>query len=93
MPTEGRPPHDAASPLDAADVDELLKELKAVSRHLQSDETKREVVDVSPFARPLYLTLGCLSVSIGTIGIFIPGLPTTVFMIVALWLSQNHRRK
>ena len=84
LPTDSRPSDDAASPLEAADVDELLKELKAVSRQLRSEDA-HESIDVSRFTRPLYLTLGCLSVSIGTVGVFVPGLPTTVFMIVALW--------
>ncbi|MEE2769254.1 MAG: YbaN family protein [Actinomycetota bacterium] len=33
-------------------------------------------------ARILWLFLGCISVGLGGIGIFVPGLPTTVFMIV-----------
>ncbi|MEE2769169.1 MAG: YbaN family protein [Actinomycetota bacterium] len=33
-------------------------------------------------ARILWLFLGCISVGLGGIGIFLPGLPTTVFMIV-----------
>ena len=33
--------------------------------------------------RILWITLGSTFVAIGTIGIFVPGLPTTVFMILA----------
>ena len=33
--------------------------------------------------RILWITLGSPFVAIGTIGIFVPGLPTTVFMILA----------
>ena len=33
--------------------------------------------------RLLWLLLGCVFVGIGTLGIFVPGLPTTVFMILA----------
>ncbi|MBI02438.1 MAG: hypothetical protein CL468_00085 [Acidimicrobiaceae bacterium] len=33
-------------------------------------------------ARILWLFLGCVSVGLGGVGIFVPGLPTTVFMIV-----------
>lgn len=33
-------------------------------------------------ARILWLLLGCTSVGLGGIGIFVPGLPTTVFMII-----------
>ena len=37
-------------------------------------------------ARPLYILLGWLSVAPGVIGIFLPLLPTTVFMILAAFL-------
>ena len=33
--------------------------------------------------RFLWITLGSIFVAIGTIGIFVPGLPTTVFMLLA----------
>ena len=35
------------------------------------------------FIRILWITLGSIFVAIGTIGIFVPGLPTTVFMLLA----------
>ena len=31
------------------------------------------------------LSLGWICVSLGFIGIFVPGLPTTIFLIIALW--------
>ena len=31
------------------------------------------------------LALGWICVSLGFIGIFVPGLPTTIFLIIALW--------
>ncbi|MDG2428290.1 MAG: YbaN family protein [Acidimicrobiales bacterium] len=34
-------------------------------------------------ARILWLLIGCLSLVVGGIGVVVPGLPTTVFMIVA----------
>ena len=33
--------------------------------------------------RILWIVLGCLFVFIGTVGIFVPGLPTTIFLIIA----------
>ncbi|MBO5817273.1 MAG: YbaN family protein [Paludibacteraceae bacterium] len=35
--------------------------------------------------RPLYLVIGILSVLLGTIGVFVPGLPTTPLVLLASW--------
>ena len=70
---------------EAVDVDDLRKELEAVSRHLHPDATLSEHADVSRTGKLFYMALGGLCVALGTIGVFVPGLPTTVFMIVALW--------
>lgn len=35
--------------------------------------------------RICWIGLGILCVVLGTIGLFIPGLPTTVFILIALW--------
>lgn len=37
----------------------------------------------SPIRRALLVTLGCLCVGVGTVGVFVPGLPTTVFLLGA----------
>lgn len=36
-------------------------------------------------ARTGWITLGCAAVAVGAVGIVVPGLPTTVFFIVAAW--------
>ncbi len=35
--------------------------------------------------RLVLLSLGWVCVSLGFVGIFIPGIPTTIFLIIALW--------
>ena len=35
--------------------------------------------------KPFFFTLGILSLSLGYVGILIPGLPTTVFILIAAW--------
>jgi len=43
--------------------------------------------------RLLYLLGGLSSVAVGGVGVFVPGLPTTVFFIVAAWcFSRSSRR-
>ena len=39
---------------------------------------------LSPIARQVLDALGLLALALGTIGIFVPGWPTTVFWIVAV---------
>ena len=39
--------------------------------------------DKNKLVRFLWITLGSLFVAIGYIGIFVPGLPTTIFLILA----------
>ncbi len=40
---------------------------------------------ISQARRVTLITLGSLCVGIGTVGIFVPGLPTTVFLLAASW--------
>lgn len=43
-------------------------------------------VGTAAVRRALFATLGILSVALGIIGVFVPGLPTTVFVIAASYL-------
>lgn len=38
-----------------------------------------------PMLRWLWFVVGWLAVGVGTLGVIVPGLPTTVFFIVAAW--------
>lgn len=44
---------------------------------------KLEPISLSPFVKYFYLTSGFVLVAIGVIGIFLPLLPTTIFLILA----------
>lgn len=70
---------------EAVDLDNLRQEIAAVSRHLQPADLPSQHANLSPIGKSLYMTLGGFCVALGTVGVFVPGLPTTVFMIVALW--------
>jgi uncharacterized membrane protein YbaN (DUF454 family) len=36
-------------------------------------------------ARWLWIAVGWMGVGVGTVGVFVPGLPSTVFFVMALW--------
>ena len=43
--------------------------------------------------RPFYLILGIIAVLLGTIGIFVPGLPTTPLVLLASWCFYHSSPK
>lgn len=43
----------------------------------------------TPLMRLLYLALAGLSLLLGVIGVFVPGLPTTVFILLAGWAAAR----
>ena len=46
-----------------------------------------------PYMRPLLIVFGWLCVALGTIGVVTPGLPTTVFIIMAAWSFARSSRR
>ena len=43
--------------------------------------------------RIVLIALGWLCVGLGFIGIFVPGIPTTIFLIIALWAFSKSSKK
>lgn len=43
--------------------------------------------------RIIYAVLGLLCTGLGIIGIWVPGLPTTVFILIALWAFSNSSKR
>ena len=43
--------------------------------------------------RPLYVALGLVCVGIGFVNLFIPGMPSTVFYLIALWAFKRSSPK
>ena len=41
----------------------------------------------------ILISLGWFCVSLGFIGIFVPGIPTTIFLIIALWAFTKSSKK
>ena len=37
------------------------------------------------YARIIFIVAGCIAVILGTIGVVVPGLPTTPFVLLASW--------
>ena len=43
--------------------------------------------------RTILISLGWLCVGLGFIGVFVPGIPTTIFLIIALWAFTKSSEK
>ena len=75
--------------------------LKKGFTNLRSNRRMRNTATAEPSARPLntrpgrvaLIALGFLCVAIGLVGIVVPVLPTTVFLLIAAWaFSRSSER-
>ena len=66
--------------------------------HDQKDILKRVLVaragfHVKPLVRYLLIGFGWLNVGFAAVGVVVPGIPTTIFLLIALWaFSQSSER-
>ncbi len=58
-----------------------------------SDVAPRKAFTARRAVKAILIVFGCANVAVGVVGIVIPGLPTTIFLIMALWaFSQSSDR-
>ncbi|MAJ65134.1 MAG: thiol reductant ABC exporter subunit CydC [Alphaproteobacteria bacterium] len=72
----------AAQPL-AMPAEPVVSE--AAPEEQQPDTTVAAKPTARWYLRPLYFTIALVSLILGLIGVVVPGMPTTIFMIIALW--------
>ena len=60
---------------------------------MNEDNKSEDVTLTGRLTRPFLLVLGWLAVSLGFIGVFVPGIPTTPFLLVALWAFSKTSKK
>jgi uncharacterized membrane protein YbaN (DUF454 family) len=53
------------------------------------DDSRKRARPLPAAARYLLLVFAALCVALGVIGIFVPGLPTTVFILMAAWAAAR----
>jgi len=53
------------------------------------DDTRKPARPLPAVARYLLLLFAVLCLALGVIGIFVPGLPTTVFILMAAWAAAR----
>ncbi|MHA1597271.1 MAG: YbaN family protein [Alphaproteobacteria bacterium] len=51
------------------------------------------VPEAGPLMRPVLIAFGWLCVMLGAIGVVVPGMPTTVFLIAAAWAFARSSRR
>ena len=57
------------------------------------NEPNKKIPPVRGIYKIILMVFGWINVGIGTVGLVVPGLPTTIFLIIALWaFSQSSER-
>jgi ATP-binding cassette, subfamily C, bacterial CydC len=69
---------------------------EAISEPLPSPVQPAPARTVRParwYMRPVFFVLGMTALALGLIGVVVPGMPTTVFLIIALWAFARSSRR